>query len=198
MPRPCLACHHPRRKAIDEALLSGESFRDVAKRSGISPAGLFRHKVHIETPTSTPSSDGVDVTGSKRLMPTQAITENTSARNEPERQQLTEISDGNSDSRARSLANLKPFKPGQSGNPGGRPKGIVRRALLRQFRTEVAAGVKRGDVMADAVMTKAESGDLATATFLRDTIDGLPTRKDNGDSTNVGIAIRVEHIGAKD
>jgi len=36
---------------------------------------------------------------------------------------LTQNSEGNG-----SLANLMPFKPGQSGNPGGRPRGLARRA----------------------------------------------------------------------
>lgn len=58
MPRPCLARHHPRRKAIDEALRSGESYRNVAKRCGISSTGLFRHKAHIATAASTSTGDG--------------------------------------------------------------------------------------------------------------------------------------------
>ena len=36
--------------------------------------------------------------------------------------------------RERSNLNLRMFKPGQSGNPSGRPKGIVGKAVLRQLR----------------------------------------------------------------
>jgi hypothetical protein len=44
MPRTCMACSSPEREAIDKALVVGESFRNIAKRVSISPAGLLRHK----------------------------------------------------------------------------------------------------------------------------------------------------------
>jgi transposase len=47
MPRTCLACSSPEREAIDKALVAGESFRNIAERVSISPAGLFRHKNHV-------------------------------------------------------------------------------------------------------------------------------------------------------
>jgi hypothetical protein len=47
MPRTCLACVHPDRAAIDNALVAGEPLRNVAKRVSISPAGLLRHKSHV-------------------------------------------------------------------------------------------------------------------------------------------------------
>jgi|GEM_PF-2857006 len=47
MPRTCLACSNPNRKAIDAALASGEALRNIAKRVSISPAGLLRHKAHV-------------------------------------------------------------------------------------------------------------------------------------------------------
>jgi len=47
MPRTCLACSSPERRAIDNALVAGEPLRNIAKRVSISPAGLLRHKNHV-------------------------------------------------------------------------------------------------------------------------------------------------------
>lgn len=47
MARPCSVCAHPRRQEIDVALISGESFRNIAERFGTSPAALHRHKAHV-------------------------------------------------------------------------------------------------------------------------------------------------------
>ena len=47
MPRTCLACSSPERRAIDKALVLGEPLRNIAKRVSISPAGLLRHKNHV-------------------------------------------------------------------------------------------------------------------------------------------------------
>ena len=47
MPRTCIACSHSDREAIDQALVSGEPLRNIAKRVSISPAGLLRHKNHV-------------------------------------------------------------------------------------------------------------------------------------------------------
>ncbi len=45
MPRTCTVCAHPRREAIDAALLDpGESFRNIAERFSLSAAALHRHK----------------------------------------------------------------------------------------------------------------------------------------------------------
>jgi hypothetical protein len=49
MSRTCLACASSQRSVIDEALISGEALRNIAKRVSISPAGLLRHKTHIAT-----------------------------------------------------------------------------------------------------------------------------------------------------
>jgi hypothetical protein len=47
MPRTCRACSSPDRTAIDEAIVSGEPLRNIAKRVSISPAALLRHKTHV-------------------------------------------------------------------------------------------------------------------------------------------------------
>jgi hypothetical protein len=46
MPRTCLACANPNRAAIDKALASGCTLRNIGKRFSISPAALLRHKDH--------------------------------------------------------------------------------------------------------------------------------------------------------
>jgi len=47
MPRTCLACAHAERTAIDNALVTGQSFRDIAGRFSLSRSGLHRHKDHV-------------------------------------------------------------------------------------------------------------------------------------------------------
>src|SRR5215470_15441397 len=47
MPQTCSICRNPRRDAINEALLVGESLRTVAQRFGTSVTALHRHKKEI-------------------------------------------------------------------------------------------------------------------------------------------------------
>jgi hypothetical protein len=47
MPRTCITCSHSEREAIDQALVSGEPLRNIAKRVSLSPAGLLRHRNHL-------------------------------------------------------------------------------------------------------------------------------------------------------
>lgn len=64
------------------------------------------------------------------------------------------------------------FQPGQSGNPGGRPKERpFREALLMELK---AAGDDRKELreVARALISKAKSGDVAGAKELIDRLDG--------------------------
>ena len=47
MPRRCTICTHPQREEIDRALVEGESFRNMARRFGVSLGALHRHRTHI-------------------------------------------------------------------------------------------------------------------------------------------------------
>lgn len=40
----CTICNHPQRLEIDKALVSGESYRSVAKRFGVTDSAVGRHK----------------------------------------------------------------------------------------------------------------------------------------------------------
>ena len=44
MPRKCSICSHPDVEGINEALVVGETLRDIAGRFGISKSSLARHK----------------------------------------------------------------------------------------------------------------------------------------------------------
>lgn len=46
MGRSCSVCADPGRQAVDEALLAGEPYRNIAQRSGISLGALSRHRAH--------------------------------------------------------------------------------------------------------------------------------------------------------
>ena len=48
MPQTCSVCRHPEQNKIDQALLTGEAYRGIAKRFAASPAAVFRHgKEHV-------------------------------------------------------------------------------------------------------------------------------------------------------
>ena len=44
MPQTCKICRHEKRQEIDQALLEGTPFRDIAGRFGTSKSALLRHK----------------------------------------------------------------------------------------------------------------------------------------------------------
>jgi DNA-directed RNA polymerase specialized sigma24 family protein len=44
----CFTCSHPERQAIDEAVLRGESYREIGERYGISKSAVSAHgKRHV-------------------------------------------------------------------------------------------------------------------------------------------------------
>jgi ribosomal protein L17 len=80
------------------------------------------------------------------------------------------------DARARRLANLKPFKPGQSGNPAGRPKALT---LSEAYRRELAKideadPQKRtfAEVLAEQMIVRAKTGDVAALKEVADRVEG--------------------------
>jgi hypothetical protein len=80
------------------------------------------------------------------------------------------------DARARRLANLKPFKPGQSGNPAGRPKSIT---LSEAYRKQLAMideadPQKRtfAEVLAEQMIVRAKTGDVAALKEVADRVEG--------------------------
>ncbi len=69
---------------------------------------------------------------------------------------------------AKSLANLKPFKPGQSGNPGGRPRDVIT-TMLREM-----IDVKR---FVEAVLTLAYVGDVPAIREVYRRMEGEPLQR---------------------
>ena len=65
---------------------------------------------------------------------------------------------GRSEAQKRTLANLRPFKPGQSGNPGGRPKhdvaAEIARAIFEGNREQAYAGLGKALIGGNAYVFK--------------------------------------------
>ena len=81
------------------------------------------------------------------------------------------------------------FRPGQSGNPGGRPKGrsITARLVELLDRSElngqpIKGGKQVGDLVAETIVKHALGGDIHFTRLLVDRIDGkLPEATGSGD-----------------
>lgn len=80
------------------------------------------------------------------------------------------------------LANLKPFKPGESGNPGGRPRTSILSAGLRRRLAEVdeTDPEKRtfGQIIVEKAVEDAITGDARQRNearrFIADRVEGKP------------------------
>jgi hypothetical protein len=82
-----------------------------------------------------------------------------------------------------SLKNLKPFKPGQSGNPAGRPKTrpiTERYAILAEIPLEEATrkklnlpeGATYADAVVFAIYRRGMKGDIGAGREIREAIEG--------------------------
>jgi hypothetical protein len=77
------------------------------------------------------------------------------------------------------------FQPGQTGNPGGRPRTkLFRKALIALLADteDEASPSERLRKIAARLTDAAEKGDIRAAEFLRDCVDGKPTADDAQDS----------------
>lgn len=96
------------------------------------------------------------------------------------------------------LVGLRPFSPGESPNPGGRPKtAILRRQVLRHLRLAVAKGANQLDCVIDGtIRTAIEGGAAGVAAFnaLRDTVDGKPTTGNDAPILNT-VNVEIVTIG---
>lgn len=66
------------------------------------------------------------------------------------------------------------FKKGQSGNPGGRPRGRTIAAELREVLAEVDPNTRKTLLrkLAEAIVAKALKGDVAAAHFIAERTEG--------------------------
>ncbi len=94
-----------------------------------------------------------------------------------------------SEAKKRSLANLKPFEAGQSGNPAGRPKSITLSEAYRKQLAQPVEGDKLGrtfaEVIASRVVIAAASGDTSAAPEIADRTEGKPKQ-----SLDVDLSVR--------
>ena len=73
--------------------------------------------------------------------------------------------------------NLKPWKPGQSGNPGGRPRRNPLTDELTQLLEQDAPNAQGKSwalVIAEALLQKARKGDVRAFSVLANRIEGKP------------------------
>ena len=97
---------------------------------------------------------------------------------------MTQNKEKNRDKR---LDNLIPFKPGQSGNPAGRPKNEFSMTVaLREILNEVdpKTKVERYKNLLNVAIGKAEKGDNDMLKYLINRIEGLP----KGEMSGVNIS----------
>ena len=95
--------------------------------------------------------------------------------------------------------NLKSYKPGQSGNPNGRPKGSRNRSTIARELLELTQKLKNpitGEnetmsqeyLMTLALIKKAREGDVAAYKALMDSGYGAPVQQIEQQQTNIDLS----------
>jgi hypothetical protein len=82
----------------------------------------------------------------------------------------------------RNISGLRPFQPGQSGNPGGRPKklpitDVLREQLTRTIPVKTPKGMTADERIARALIKKAVDGDLRAIAEIADRTEGKATER---------------------
>ena len=84
------------------------------------------------------------------------------------------------------------FKPGHSGNPGGRPKGSITK-IIREFMYEIDdTGFSRVQHLCFILWNAALKGDLQAIKLIMDRVDGTP--RQTIETTQVSEPIKVLQI----
>lgn len=93
------------------------------------------------------------------------------------KEKVTDKQRNNSEGKERRLANLKPFKPGQSGNPKGRPKSVtLSEALRRELAKEDPENTEQSyaEKIAQMLVSQAAEGNVNAAKEIADRTEGKP------------------------
>jgi hypothetical protein len=94
----------------------------------------------------------------------------------------------------RSLRNLRHFKKGHSGNPGGRPKNVISEATRDWLKLiDPRTGKTNAKLIAQALGKKALKGETAAYCALRDTTGGRPAQTQQHEIVSSSpLKVRVE------
>jgi hypothetical protein len=94
--------------------------------------------------------------------------------------------------------NLRPWQPGQSGNPGGRPKKkLIDEALAELLEAQDSA--EAGE-LAKVLLAKAKDGDVRAAQLIAERTQGKPNQKvelTGKDGGAIDTTLRVEFVDGK-
>lgn len=90
----------------------------------------------------------------------------------------------------------KPFAPGQSGNPGGRPKTRPFKDALKKLIDESGVDGDNLRLIAQALITKASAGDVQAIKEIGDRLDGKVPQSIVGDDDEdpINVLHRIERV----
>jgi len=69
-----------------------------------------------------------------------------------------------------------PFKPGQSGNPGGRKKALITIELEKIAKQVLPDGTTEAQALAQVMWNAAKTGEPIAYKYVTDRLDGSPTQ----------------------
>src|SRR5438270_10451306 len=90
---------------------------------------------------------------------------------------------------------LRPFKPGQSGNPGGRPKKPMVDRMLEEALTSNDSETAK--IIAGKLIDKAQKGILAAIKLIAERTEGRPQKNALDTQQKADVQLTKEQIQAR-